>query len=92
MTFAYLVGFPWGELGQAPQAQGGGGHLYLECVRGQLLSGGKRKLHTHWPGLTLYCPLLPRAHMALTYSPSIGLPCDSPKMWVFVFWYDSRAP
>lgn len=53
MTFAYLVGFPCGELGQAPQAHGGGGHLYLKCVRGQLLFGGKRKLHTHWPGLTL---------------------------------------
>ena len=91
MSFAYWAGFPWGELGQAPQAQGGSRHSYLECVRGRLLSGGKRKLHMHWPGLTLTLSPPPKGTPG-THSPSIGLPCDSPKMWVFVFWYDSRAP
>lgn len=68
-----------GELGWAPQA--GMGHLYSQPVyeQGQLLFGGKRKLHTHWPGLILVLSPPPRVIHGTEYSPSIGFPATGLK-------------
>lgn len=76
-----------GELGWAPQA--GMGHLYSQPVyeQGQLLFGGKGNSTHIGLALSLYCPLL-QGH---TWHPESfsqhRLPCNRPKMWVFVCCY-----
>ena len=42
--------------------------------------------------LSLYCPLLPGSYMAPRVLSQNRLPCNKPKIWVFVCCYHSQAP